>query len=86
MLPRCSCCLLDVAHGSRSPFQGPRAQIDRKLYKRNMQDILNNYPNLEIRSASVKDVVLSEPVEGELRRVVGLRIGALASFYLSDSR
>ncbi|ORY75661.1 glucose inhibited division protein A-domain-containing protein [Leucosporidium creatinivorum] len=64
-----------VLNRSKGPaVYGPRAQIDRKLYKRNMQDVLDNYPNLEIRSASVKDVVLSEPVEGEARRVVGLRV------------
>ena len=35
--------------------QGPRAQIDRKLYKREMQAALKNYPNLAIRTASVKE-------------------------------
>ena len=32
--------------------QGPRAQIDRDLYKENMQDYLTqNAPNLEIKEA-----------------------------------
>ncbi|KAF8556687.1 GIDA-domain-containing protein [Imleria badia] len=36
---------------------GPRAQVDRKLYKRHMQDIIFNYPNLDVRAASVSDLV-----------------------------
>ncbi|KAF9530813.1 glucose inhibited division protein A-domain-containing protein [Crepidotus variabilis] len=36
---------------------GPRAQVDRKLYKKNMQDILFNYPGLEVRAGSVFDLV-----------------------------
>ncbi len=35
--------------------QGPRAQADRKLYKQAMQSLLNNYKNLEIKSAGVID-------------------------------
>jgi len=40
-------------------LQGPRAQIDRKLYKREMQAALKNYPNLTIRTANVKESVFS---------------------------
>ena len=39
-------------------FQGPRAQIDRKLYKHHMQEALFNYPNLDIRAGSAFDLVL----------------------------
>ncbi|KAH9851003.1 glucose-inhibited division protein A subfamily [Lenzites betulinus] len=39
----------------------PRAQVDRKLYKRHMQEALNRYPNLDIRSGSVFDLVLGPP-------------------------
>ncbi|KAF8804049.1 glucose-inhibited division protein A subfamily [Phlegmacium glaucopus] len=37
---------------------GPRAQIDRKLYKRYMQQILNSYPGLDIRAGSAFDLVI----------------------------
>ncbi|KAI0668201.1 glucose-inhibited division protein A subfamily [Trametes maxima] len=36
----------------------PRAQVDRKLYKKHMQSALHNYPNLNIRAGSVFDLVL----------------------------
>lgn len=52
--------------------------MDRKIYKREMQDVLSTYPNLDIRKAAVQDVVLSPPVDGDAsnpgRKVVGLRL------------
>ncbi|KAI9065742.1 glucose-inhibited division protein A subfamily [Trametes sanguinea] len=39
----------------------PRAQVDRKLYKKHMQEALHRYPNLDIRAGSVFDLVLSPP-------------------------
>ncbi|KAL7278263.1 hypothetical protein ACG7TL_008239 [Trametes sanguinea] len=41
--------------------QSPRAQVDRKLYKKHMQEALHRYPNLDIRAGSVFDLVLSTP-------------------------
>ncbi|KAH9912974.1 glucose-inhibited division protein A subfamily [Epithele typhae] len=47
---------------SKGPaVQSPRAQVDRKLYKKHMQAALFNYPNLDIRAGSVFDLVLSHP-------------------------
>ncbi|PPR05019.1 hypothetical protein CVT24_010212, partial [Panaeolus cyanescens] len=37
---------------------GPRAQIDRTLYKKQMQQMLFNYPNLDVRAGSVFDLVI----------------------------
>ncbi|CDO76826.1 hypothetical protein BN946_scf185033.g23 [Trametes cinnabarina] len=39
----------------------PRAQVDRKLYKKHMQESLHRYPNLDIRAGSVFDLVLGPP-------------------------
>ncbi|KAG6824661.1 hypothetical protein H0H92_006180, partial [Tricholoma furcatifolium] len=36
---------------------GPRAQIDRKLYKKHMQEALHNYSGLDIRAGSVFDLI-----------------------------
>lgn len=45
---------------SKGPaVHGPRAQIDRKLYKEHMQGCLRGYPNLSIREGSVKDLIYS---------------------------
>lgn len=38
-----------------------------------MKSLLTNYPNLEIRKANVKDVILSHPSEPQ--KVIGLRVG-----------
>lgn len=69
--------------------QGYRAQMDRKLYKREMQSVLNNYPNLEIRAAAVQDLVLSPPIDGDVRQpgreVVGLRIGESMPLFASNT-
>ncbi|KAF8321325.1 GIDA-domain-containing protein [Clavulina sp. PMI_390] len=40
---------------------GLRAQIDRTLYKQHMQKLLSTYPNLEIRAASVHDLLWKSP-------------------------
>ena len=34
-------------------LQSPRAQVDRKLYKKHMQAALHSYPNLDIHAGSV---------------------------------
>lgn len=40
---------------------GPRAQIDRQLYKKHMQSELFKTPNLSIIEGSVEDLMLGEP-------------------------
>jgi hypothetical protein len=58
--------------------QGPRAQIDRKLYKRHMQDELHNYMNLSIRAASVFDLVFDHPepaTSTSWGKAVGVKLG-----------
>ncbi len=43
---------------SKGPaVRGPRAQADRKLYRRTVQDILAGTPNLVVRAAAVEDLL-----------------------------
>ena len=46
-------------------FQGPRAQIDRKLYKKHMQELVLSTPNLRVIEAPVEDLVLEELGKGD---------------------
>src|ERR1700709_1419887 len=44
---------------SKGPaVRGPRAQIDRKLYREAMQAELFAYPGLEVRAAAVEDLIV----------------------------
>ncbi|XP_040839567.1 protein MTO1 homolog, mitochondrial [Ochotona curzoniae] len=43
---------------------GLRAQIDRKLYKQNMQKEILNTPLLAVQEGAVEDLILSEPEPG----------------------
>ncbi|MFQ5535218.1 MAG: tRNA uridine-5-carboxymethylaminomethyl(34) synthesis enzyme MnmG [Sphingomonadales bacterium] len=52
--------------------RGPRAQIDRKLYRQAMQRVMLGYPGLEVREAAVEDLSM-KPVAGDSgSRVTGV--------------
>jgi len=47
-----------ILNASKGPaVRGPRAQADRKLYRKNMQEMLLNYPNLEIIFEGVAEIL-----------------------------
>lgn len=49
-----------VLNSSKGPaVHGPRAQADRKLYRMAIQDILKEFPNLEIIEDMVEDIALN---------------------------
>ncbi len=39
---------------------GPRAQADRELYKKEMQDLLGNYPNLTLLEGGAEDIEIQD--------------------------
>lgn len=56
---------------------GPRAQIDRALYKKYMREELTNYANLSVVEGSVADIILDrdiEPSEGKVGKITGVRL------------
>ena len=50
--------ILNASKGAA--VHSPRAQADRKLYKKAINKILQNYQNLEIAFASVEDVIVED--------------------------
>ncbi len=62
---------------SRGPaVQGPRAQADRVLYKKSIQDIVKKQENLDILEGSVEDIILTN---NKLRGVLVENIGEIRS-------
>ena len=56
---------------------GPRAQIDRKLYKKYMREELVNYENLAIIQSSVDDIVVQKfgpGLDGRHGRITGVKL------------
>ncbi|KAF3992849.1 hypothetical protein FT663_00759 [Candidozyma haemuli var. vulneris] len=49
--------ILNASKGAA--VQGPRAQIDRKIYLEEMQKVILNYKNLNVLEASVEDIIIS---------------------------
>lgn len=57
---------MQILNRSRGPaVWGPRAQIDRELYKNAVQNELFNTSGLEICSSSVEDLIMDEPTSSE---------------------
>ena len=63
---------------SRGPaVRGPRAQIDRKLYRQAVQTELADYPNLEIVADAVEDLIVKDGVVAGAVGAGGQTYGAL---------
>ncbi|EPS40693.1 hypothetical protein H072_5428 [Dactylellina haptotyla CBS 200.50] len=66
---------------------GPRALIDRKLYKRYMQAELANYPNLTLKEGSVVDVIIDknegfqQDGDGHYGQVTGIKLESGEEIY-----
>jgi tRNA uridine 5-carboxymethylaminomethyl modification enzyme len=65
-----------VLNRSKGPaVQGPRAQADRKLYRKAMQAAIFATPNLDVIEAAVEDLIADDMVSGVLT-ADGRRFGA----------
>lgn len=59
---------------------GPRAQIDRKLYKQYVQDeLFKHTPNLNVLVASVEDLLLEQPIGPTSDQVLQKCVGVVLS-------
>lgn len=64
-----------VLNKSKGPaVWGPRAQIDRKLYKRHMQDTIHNYENLSVIEGAISDLTFDAKAVDSAMRVSGVRL------------
>lgn len=60
-----------VLNATRGPaVYGPRAQIDRKLYKRFIQETLASYQNLQVMQGHVLDLLF----DSDYKRVLGVKL------------
>lgn len=57
---------------------GPRAQIDRALYKKHMREEMTNYPGLQVKEGKVADIIVDRSpeaaAEGRHGRITGVRL------------
>lgn len=58
--------------------RGPRCQSDRKLYRKNMQELLSNYENLSIKAAAAEDLLISDD---DQCKVIGIISGEGEKFF-----
>src|SRR5436190_4305714 len=67
-----------ILNRTRGPaVWGPRAQIDRALYKKHMRAELESYPNLAIVPGSVADIVTApndDPASEAKTKITGVRL------------
>lgn len=60
-----------VLNSSRGPaVWGPRAQIDRKIYLNEMQNVLKDYESLNLMQGQVKDIIIEETPSKEEPNVI----------------
>lgn len=53
---------------------GPRAQIDRKLYKKHMQETIHNYENLSVIGGAISDLTFGVSTEHDKPVLSGVRL------------
>ena len=65
-----------VLNRSKGPaVWGPRAQIDRELYKKHLQAELFSTPNLDIRASAVEDLIVEN--NGNAENCLGVLLGKM---------
>jgi tRNA uridine 5-carboxymethylaminomethyl modification enzyme len=74
-----------ILNSSKGPaVHGPRAQIDRDIYLREMQREILNYPNLSVLEAQVEDIIIEPSLELS-SDISGRKYGVVKGVILLDS-
>ncbi|XP_065208759.1 protein MTO1 homolog, mitochondrial [Planococcus citri] len=63
---------------------GLRAQIDRQLYKQNLQKEIFNVKNLNIVTGSVENLILEENTEGDAPKCIGVILANGEKYYANS--
>ena len=57
---------------------GPRAQVDRALYKKHMREEIVSYPGLQVKEGKVADIIVDQSLEaksdGKHGKIIGVRL------------
>lgn len=64
---------------------GPRAQIDRKIYLKEMQNEILNYPNLDVLEAQVEDIIVEPRTDASID-TTGRQCSIVRGVILNDGR
>ena len=66
-----------MLNASKGPaVRGPRAQMDRALYKKAMQQLVEQQPNLSVHDGAVTDLILQRAVSGSQASVSGVTLAS----------
>ena len=64
-----------MLNASKGPaVRGPRAQMDRALYKKAMQQLVEQQPNLAVHDGAVTDLILERAASGSQASVSGVTL------------
>ncbi len=66
-----------MLNASKGPaVRGPRAQMDRSLYKEAMQRLVEQQPNLAVHDGAVTDLILERAASGSQASVSGVTLAS----------
>ena len=66
-----------MLNASKGPaVRGPRAQMDRSLYKASMQRLVEDQPNLVVHDGAVTDLILERCASGSQASVSGVTLAS----------
>ena len=66
-----------MLNASKGPaVRGPRAQMDRALYKKAMQRLVEQQPNLAVHDGAVTDLILERAASGSQASVSGVTLAS----------